>query len=712
MILPREIDAGAYHFVDGDPVCSECFTRLSRRLRPVSGARAESDAQPIPVNLADLEKEMSKGSQAARGAETTRRERFSSGRLPVAASYRTGQVIFMAVCFALGILLGGIAYRAVPVGRGAPRSAPSPPEKPDGGKREKPPADPEEEEDAGAGRLKPGPDGTITLRPAADAYVHGGEHGGKNFGEEPELKVKKDKPETNRETFLRFDLSGVAGDVSGAHLLLHVASFSKPEGIRHQAALVDDHTWGEKTLRWENRPSAGAGIASWAPSKDAPVRIDVGDEVRAALKGEKNLSMRISAVAEAAGWVNYGSREAEAGKQPALVLITSPKKPDAPARDGPAPKRHADGTWLLEPAADALVGAGEDAGKNYGNHPTLMVARDGKEITYRTYMRFDLSGITGPVASAELRLFTRDRGGSRGMVQQARLVSDSTWKERTVNWGNAPKAGEILGDPWMLSLTARSAAVNVTKAVKAALAGNKQLSIELSPAGGKDAAWVNYHSRESDAGKRPVLVISDKPGKTETPGKPGPDKKPGPGPKPAAGGKAVTLHAIAAAHVTGGRNAEVNKGQRSVLYVLNGLSPDEEREAYIKFDLASVTGTITSAEIRLHPLSVKNSAGVTNQVRLVPDSSWKESTIVWKGKPAAGKAFKTWVPKVGTPVVIDVTEHARKAMSGDRKLSVNLRITGAGKRETWVTYGSRNGDAKWQPELVVVAVKGPQDATR
>ena len=38
VILPREMAEGRYHIVDGDSVCTECFTRLSRRLRSVGKA--------------------------------------------------------------------------------------------------------------------------------------------------------------------------------------------------------------------------------------------------------------------------------------------------------------------------------------------------------------------------------------------------------------------------------------------------------------------------------------------------------------------------------------------------------------------------------------------------------------------------------------------------------------------------------------------------
>ena len=53
VIRPREISEGHYHFADGEPICSECFTRLSRRLRPVSGVYEP----PKPVDLSGIVEE-------------------------------------------------------------------------------------------------------------------------------------------------------------------------------------------------------------------------------------------------------------------------------------------------------------------------------------------------------------------------------------------------------------------------------------------------------------------------------------------------------------------------------------------------------------------------------------------------------------------------------------------------------------------------------
>src|SRR5687767_8015442 len=59
---------------------------------------------------------------------------------------------------------------------------------------------------------------TNTLSAAADSYVRDGSFAGSNFGGATELIVKRSGTDFNRETLLRFDLSGVAAGVTSAKL--------------------------------------------------------------------------------------------------------------------------------------------------------------------------------------------------------------------------------------------------------------------------------------------------------------------------------------------------------------------------------------------------------------------------------------------------------------------------------------------------------------
>ncbi len=56
---------------------------------------------------------------------------------------------------------------------------------------------------------------------------------------------------------------------------------------------------------------------------------------------------------------------------------------------------------------------------------------------YRTYLKFDVAGLTAPPTSARVRLFVADGGPDGGRIHS---VANS-WTEPTINWNNAPAIG-------------------------------------------------------------------------------------------------------------------------------------------------------------------------------------------------------------------------------------------------------------------------------
>jgi hypothetical protein len=80
---------------------------------------------------------------------------------------------------------------------------------------------------------------------------------------------------------------------------------------------------------------------------------------------------------------------------------------------------------------------------NYGAIDTLRT-RGVVAPLYNTYLKFDLSGISGPIESARLRLFAYDgspNGGSIYLVSNDYQGSSTPWTEAGLNWNNAPIIG-------------------------------------------------------------------------------------------------------------------------------------------------------------------------------------------------------------------------------------------------------------------------------
>lgn len=94
-----------------------------------------------------------------------------------------------------------------------------------------------------------------TLPPVADATVRGGIHSRKNFGRAPALEVAMDasRPEENRVSYLKFDLSAL-DSVNAALLRIH-GSASTGTPYRFHVYALDSCDWQEISLNWENAPN-------------------------------------------------------------------------------------------------------------------------------------------------------------------------------------------------------------------------------------------------------------------------------------------------------------------------------------------------------------------------------------------------------------------------------------------------------------------------
>ncbi len=96
----------------------------------------------------------------------------------------------------------------------------------------------------------------ITLRAAADAHVRDGSYAAQNFGASTELQLKKSAAGSNREIFLKFDLSTLT-TVSSAKLRLFGRIDSASEQPSVGVFSASGTSWTEAGLTWNNRPPAG-----------------------------------------------------------------------------------------------------------------------------------------------------------------------------------------------------------------------------------------------------------------------------------------------------------------------------------------------------------------------------------------------------------------------------------------------------------------------
>jgi glucose/arabinose dehydrogenase/PKD repeat protein len=172
-------------------------------------------------------------------------------------------------------------------------------------------------------------------------------------------------------------------------------------------------------------------------------------------------------------------------------------------------------TVRFSPVADARVESG-NSGSNYGTSNKLRT--DGSPQV-ESVLRFNLTGITGPVQSAKLRLRSLADATADG---PALYKAAGGWTETGVKWSNRPAfSGAAIGDKGAVA-----ANTVIEYDVKSLVTGDGELNVGLRQTSSDS---LELSSREdTTASKRPVLEVTYS---TVTPD-PDPDPDPTPDPTP------------------------------------------------------------------------------------------------------------------------------------------------------------------------------------
>jgi endoglucanase len=170
---------------------------------------------------------------------------------------------------------------------------------------------------------------TVTVRAAADSHVRDGSYATTNFGTSQTMEVKRvNAPGYSRETYLRFDLTGVGApsSITSARLrlfgrMLNTAAPSVQVGLF--AVAPEEPQWSEAGLTWNNRP-----VSASFPLATATVSATTGQyyefDLTTYLRDQKTagataaiFALKATAVGE--GWAGFTSDEASANR-PELVV--------------------------------------------------------------------------------------------------------------------------------------------------------------------------------------------------------------------------------------------------------------------------------------------------------------------------------------------------------------------------------------------------------
>jgi len=150
------------------------------------------------------------------------------------------------------------------------------------------------------------------------------------------------------------------------------------------------------------------------------------------------------------------------------------------------------GTVTFGAAADAQVVQGSP-GTNYGGAAALVV--DGSPAS-QAYLRFTVSGLSGSVTSARLRMYAFDPTTNGPRL----FTTASSWNESTITWNLRPAAGSQIGNA-----AAISANTWVEFDVTGTVTADGSYSFHLAP---DVTDGVDFRSREAAASFRPQLVVT------------------------------------------------------------------------------------------------------------------------------------------------------------------------------------------------------------
>ncbi len=146
------------------------------------------------------------------------------------------------------------------------------------------------------------------------------------------------------------------------------------------------------------------------------------------------------------------------------------------------------------PVADAYVNSSYPS-TNYGTSTQLRV--DASPVT-NSYLRFNVTGLSGNVTSATLRIYATS---SQSTGYTAYAVADNTWGETTITYSNAPAFGSALGVSGAVSASTWTA-VDVSTYVT----GSGTFSFGLNTT---NSTALALSSREAGANAPQLVIITD-----------------------------------------------------------------------------------------------------------------------------------------------------------------------------------------------------------
>ncbi len=319
-----------------------------------------------------------------------------------------------------------------------------------------------------------------------------------------------------------------------------------------------------------------------------------------------------------------------------------------------------------------------------------------------SYLRFTVSGTSGTIQSALLRVYCTTDNTKNGPAVYA---TGTTWTETGITWNNRPartsgaadNKGSISKNTWVEYNVTALVAGNGTYSF--VLAGDSSDNVKFSSREGSNppqlvitfAASAPTPTRTSTQAsaptptRTPTIVLSATATFTRTPTAVNTQAK---SPTPGGTGGTFTFTPSADSYVESS-NPGTNYGSATQIRV-DG-SPDVH--SYLRFNVQGLSGTVSSASLRVYANSAVT-AGY--DARSVSDNTWTESGITYNNAPPVGSVLgssgnvnsNTWTSvNVTSYITGNGTYNLGLTTSGSTALSLASRESGANAPQLVIQTG-------------------------
>jgi hypothetical protein len=323
---------------------------------------------------------------------------------------------------------------------------------------------------------------------------------------------------------MRFNVQGLNTTVKRATLRIFSNTGSNSGYIVNSLA---NNSWDELTINYNNVPPAGGSIASSGTVTGSSWKtMDVTSYITG--NGTFNLVLTGASSTE----ISLASRESGANA-PQLIIETETSHISTPAHTPTNPSTASptftpsatlgttstasntpasaltltatptftstpapvNSIFTFLPVADAYVNE-SSPGTNYGS---LLTLRADASPVVRSYLRFDVQGLSGTITRVTLRIFTNS---SSSTGYEVRNVADNSWGELTINYSNSPIVDSIAGGSGSFG-----GGVWTTVDITSLVDGNGTLNLALTTT---NNTAFSLASREAGA-NAPQLIVETSP---------------------------------------------------------------------------------------------------------------------------------------------------------------------------------------------------------